>query len=113
MLAAQAAIRSSLLTTCISIRTDTCFPHLVPDLLNSVNQPIFNMRPLLRLGSAIQLLNLLSSVVAVPNRPRDTTFAAVEQKTYDYVIVGGGLTGLVVANRLSEDPTSTCPHQLN
>ncbi|CAO2655551.1 Nn.00g043540.m01.CDS01 [Neocucurbitaria sp. VM-36] len=26
-------------------------------------------------------------------------------KTFDYVIVGGGLTGLTVANRLSEDPT--------
>jgi ribulose 1,5-bisphosphate synthetase/thiazole synthase len=26
--------------------------------------------------------------------------------TYDYVIVGGGTTGLVVANRLTEDPTS-------
>lgn len=24
-------------------------------------------------------------------------------KTFDYVIVGGGLTGLTVANRLSED----------
>jgi GMC oxidoreductase len=68
------------------------------------------MRLLLRLESAFQLFNLLSLVVAVSNRPRDTTFAAVKHKTYDYVIVGGGLTGLVVANRLSEDPTSTYPH---
>ncbi|KAK3368339.1 GMC oxidoreductase [Podospora didyma] len=27
--------------------------------------------------------------------------------TYDYVIAGGGLTGLVVANRLTEDPNTT------
>jgi hypothetical protein len=28
------------------------------------------------------------------------------ETTFDYVIVGGGLTGLVVANRLSENPNS-------
>ncbi|KAE9990044.1 hypothetical protein EG327_001935 [Venturia inaequalis] len=33
--------------------------------------------------------------------------AAWVDSTYDYVIVGGGLTGLVVANRLSEDSTKT------
>lgn len=26
-----------------------------------------------------------------------------EADTYDYVIIGGGVTGLIVANRLSED----------
>lgn len=40
-------------------------------------------------------------------------------ETYDYVIAGGGLSGLVVAARLSEDPdgqyllpssTSKCPY---
>lgn len=27
--------------------------------------------------------------------------------TYDYIIVGGGLTGLTVASRLSQDPRTT------
>lgn len=30
----------------------------------------------------------------------------VDGKTYDYVIVGGGTSGLVVANRLTEDRRS-------
>lgn len=41
--------------------------------------------------------------------------APKEGKTYDYVIVGGGLSGLVVANRLSEDETGMfcCGHCVN
>lgn len=29
--------------------------------------------------------------------------------SYDYVVVGGGVSGLVVANRLTEDSNSTFP----
>jgi len=35
------------------------------------------------------------------------------QNTYDYVIVGGGITGLVVANRLSEDEKSQSNNSSN
>ena len=58
--------------------------------------------------AAVQLLTLASSAVALPNAPvpRDAAFAAAKDQSYDYVIVGGGLTGLVVANRLTEHKSS-------
>lgn len=49
-----------------------------------------------RLAVAIQLVG----VFIAPSLGAST-------QQYDYVIVGGGVTGLVVANRLSEDKSST------
>jgi choline dehydrogenase len=36
-----------------------------------------------------------------------TSPSDVANKTFDYIIVGGGLTGLTVAGRLAEDPSVT------
>jgi ribulose 1,5-bisphosphate synthetase/thiazole synthase len=33
----------------------------------------------------------------------DTRITPVDDQTYDYIIVGGGVSGLVVANRLTEN----------
>ncbi|KAF2107378.1 choline dehydrogenase-like protein [Lophiotrema nucula] len=67
------------------------------------------MAPLYGLVAAAQLLSLASFAIALPNGPirRDAAFAAAKDQSYDYVIVGGGLTGLVVANRLSEDKSTS------
>jgi BarA-like signal transduction histidine kinase len=62
------------------------------------------MRSSTRFTVATQLLGL---AVALPNNvavPRQELQAAKD--TYDYVIVGGGITGLIVANRITEDKKS-------
>jgi ribulose 1,5-bisphosphate synthetase/thiazole synthase len=53
--------------------------------------PVFS-----RLACVAQLLCIVLS----------PSLAASVSQEYDYVIVGGGITGLVVANRLSEDKSS-------
>lgn len=57
---------------------------------------------------------LIPATLAAPSRPLDKRGTApiydgtqVNGKTYDYVIAGGGLTGVVLAARLSEDSSKS------
>lgn len=60
------------------------------------------MRSSTHFAVALQLLGLSAAL------PHDTPveIEARASDTYDYVIVGGGVTGLIVANRLTEDKKS-------
>jgi succinate dehydrogenase/fumarate reductase flavoprotein subunit len=56
--------------------------------------PVFS-----RLAVAVQLFSIIFTPALAASAPQN----------YDYVIVGGGITGLVVANRLTEDKNGKLP----
>ena len=60
------------------------------------------MRSSTSFAVALQLLGMSAALVS--NTPVEIETRASD--TYDYVIVGGGVTGLIVANRLTEDKKS-------
>jgi hypothetical protein len=67
------------------------------------------MRSSTRFAVAVQLLGMSAALPSNSLLEIDIEVKVSASDTYDYVIVGGGVTGLIVANRLTEDEKSGLP----
>lgn len=70
-------------------------------------QPLFRTNALLAL-SLNAVCGALALAIPASHADRAVLLHGAEQlrEKYDYVVVGGGTSGLVVANRLTQDPES-------